>query len=298
MSMTQDIIKPKIEYPDWLPDEIKQVFIDHVDEYSKDKHHCPKAQPTPEQIQNYEGAPELPVQRPHIYEPKTNPEEDEYYTKYKTKYKSDIKYIDTWPGFLEDVDFLKRAFIWDVTEQAWLSLYKESPDKAVSFAKALLRFNSDFKTEVVTQKNFQQEKEEYIKIFKKASQLLDKINNYNEMYGGYVEQGSYDDLNASLNNFLSSVPDAVRDFNNYVKESSDIKTSELAVGREHNSKKGKAVYFVRRISFFFIQEYGQPKSLYVADFIYALFEFDYCENDIIKTSKNVKNILKHEDSTK
>ena len=56
------------------------------------------------------------------------------------------------------------------------------------------------------------------------------------------------------------------------------------------------VFFVKKISLFFKQEFHKPFNRYVAEIISLLFDKHYSENDIIKITKTINKFVKGENS--
>lgn len=128
----------------------------------------------------------------------------------------------------------------------------------------------------------------YIK--KHCEELINLMENYQNLYFGHFITEKFINLQETLDRFIPDLESSIKEFETDRIES--YKSSLWPITREYKSQDAKSLFFARRIYFFFKKIFNKPLHNINADFVNAIFETSYTENDIIKT---VKSFKKYED---
>lgn len=270
---------PKIDYPKWLPADVRSVLEQYIKINSQESTHSF----TSNDYLHIDFFKNLCA---------TDPEAaDEFFRSQP--------YSKTWNRFLENAEIMKHAFTDPCVQHVWESLYKVSPEKTVLFAKELLKFKTSFETKVENAWIDKDERERFTKITQKVNQLLVMLKEYEEYSYGHLTDDEHLPLVDALDRFLLNTHRPQYEFKLHIEESADLKKSYSALGRQYkNKQKAMPIFFTRRICEFFIAEFGNGRFADISNLICIMFDAQYDESRIRKIIKDTNDLIEHNNSKK
>lgn len=106
-----------------------------------------------------------------------------------------------------------------------------------------------------------------------------------------IAWANHHDLMNDLQKFWENSQQALSEFKDETDDISYLFSDHAPITREFRAKEALPVFFSRKMSLFFMQEFGKPKHRVVADFINVMFDVQYSENEVTKLARKLKPLL-------
>lgn len=214
----------------------------------------------------------------------------------KYKWNNARLYGDMWPHFIRYITTILPAFRDGTVKKNWQEIYEESPAVARRFAHHLLHIENDFDGAVRMYQKHKNEKECCTEMIQKAKALYDIMEEYHCHYYGHMLQENHHDIMEILKTLWENSQQALNEFQDETGDISYLFSDHFPITREFRAKEALPVFFCRKMSLFFLQEFGKPKHKAVADFINAIFDLPYSENEVTKLARKLKPLVKSDHS--
>ena len=205
------------------------------------------------------------------------------------------KIFDSYKLLVGYFTFVLPVFIDPSMKEMWLKLDKISDETTKKFAQAILLMQNEFEGAISMYYKHIAEKECFAKILKKCQELQELICEYHGYYG-HMYTTQLDILENAIDRFQKKSTQKLQKFEECTKDISYLNSDYHTITREFQSDSALPVFFVKKISLFFKQEFHKPFNRYVAEIISLLFDKHYSENDIIKITKTINKFVKGENS--
>jgi hypothetical protein len=212
------------------------------------------------------------------------------------KWAKERLYVDMWPHFVRYVTRVLPAFRADTIRKVWQELYEESAPLTQRFARHLLQIENDFDGAVSMYQKHRNEKEYCAAMIQKAKELHDLMEEYQCHYYGHMLQKNHHRIMKNLKKFWKDSQQALSEFQDETGDISYLFSDHAPITREFRAKEALPVFFSRKMSLFFTQEFGKPKHKIVADFINVMFDVQYSENEVTKLARRLKPLWKPDNS--
>ena len=197
-------------------------------------------------------------------------------------------FVDMWPAFVRYAQTVLPAFTEPSMREIWEELYDLSPSKTVRFASDLIMMENEFEGVITLFYKQKNEKECCERMIKKARELHDIMEEYHCHYYGQMLQDNHHTIMETLKTFCEDTQSELDEFKARTVDASYLHSEIFPITREYKSEKAAPIFFARKISLFFQEEFGKPKHRAVAEIINVMFGVDYDDNEIIKITKKVR----------
>jgi hypothetical protein len=206
------------------------------------------------------------------------------------------KYFDLYSYLIRCFNRTQIIFTDNKMKELWGFLYKKSPSITVDFAK-LFFFNleNDYDGATTMLDKHQAEIKSSEKIIKLAEKLYAEMESHRFWFYGHTVQDNHDDLAEELKNLRTNMLHDLNLFKEHIKSESYMFGSHWPITRKNKSDKALAIFFIRKIYAYFLEQFDKPMYNHIATIINIIFSTDYNENDVTKFSDILKKTISKPD---
>jgi hypothetical protein len=129
------------------------------------------------------------------------------------------------------------------------------------------------------------------KIIKLADQLQAEMESHRSWFFGHTVQENHDDLAVDLKNLRKNMLHDLELFKEHIKSESYMFGSPWPITRKNKTDTALAIFFIRKIYTYFLEQFGKPMYNHIATIINIIFSTDYNENDVTKFSDIIKKTI-------
>lgn len=203
------------------------------------------------------------------------------------------KTFDSYKLLLGYFKLVLPIFIDPCLKEMWLKLDKISSKKTEKFVQVIFLIQNNFESAIIMYYKHIAEKKCFEKILQKTEELQELFEEYRNYYG-HMYTTQLDILENAIDRFQKKSKPKLQNFEEHTKNISYLNSDYHPVTREFKSESALPVFFAKKISLFFKQEFNKPYNRYVAEIVSLLFDKHYSENDIIKITKPINKFAKGE----
>lgn len=206
------------------------------------------------------------------------------------------KFFDVYAMMVEYFNLVIPIFIDAGMKEIWLKLNKISNSKTEKFISYIFHIANDFEGAISLYNKHLNEKECFNNILQKINELEELLEEYECHFYGHMLTEEFEPLKEKLQIFKEKGIPLFENFKEMTNNISYISSDWRPITREYKSETALPIFFARKISLFFKQEFKKPYNRYVAEIVSLLFDKHYSENDIIKITKPINKFVKGENS--
>lgn len=200
-------------------------------------------------------------------------------------------YIDMYPVMVESFERIKRIFFDPIMESVWDDLCNTSIELAVRFSMEITLYENRYDGALRLVEKQKAEITSCKKMIKKAEQLYEVMEEYHHHYYGHMIQDNHFEIMNLLRHFKEATIVSLSEFQAEPMDGSKLFSSHWPTTRKCIGERGLAIFFIRKIYYFFLTELGKPMYNNIAKIIEVVFGICFDENHVMKHCAIVKSLL-------
>ncbi|MCM1264648.1 MAG: hypothetical protein NC200_00485 [Candidatus Gastranaerophilales bacterium] len=175
------------------------------------------------------------------------------------------KFTDVYAMMVEYFNLVLPIFTDVQTKDMWIKLNKISSAKTENFINYIFFIANDFDGAISLYQKHLNEKECFIKILQKISELEELLEEYECHFYGHMLSEEFEPLKEKLQQFKEQSIPLLEDFQNETNNISYMNSNWRPITREYKSENALPIFFARKLSLYFKKEFNKPYNRYVAE---------------------------------
>ncbi|HAU0276681.1 hypothetical protein ACTOV9_00635 [Legionella pneumophila] len=173
----------------------------------------------------------------------------------------------------------------------WNDLFKKSPENTLDFVEVLLQFQGLYEEGIEFYEKKLQSKEELKKLIKPGEDFFRTVSEHigEPHFSPYVVGLFRDELDKAQKKLMKI--EAALENNAY------FNNGFWPLSRKKNVDNALAIFFVRKIYYFFWTEFGKPMKNHISVLISAIFDISWGHDEIQKHCKRMDSIIERRFAT-